>query len=233
MQKATGDILAYLNSDDIYLPGALVTVAKFAEQNPDVDLIFGGCQIMDESGNKTGERWGNISSLSEILDLWDVWWKQRNYVQPEVFWTRRIAEKVGSFREDLYFVMDYDYWLKIFLAGGQVGRINKLLSAFRITSVQKSRQSVKVAIELLDVVKPMIWDPKTPILNYHRLKLQSRWLYQQYFLQEIEQSVRAGETKMTRWARLIGTIIRHPKMLANPALFIRIFSVLRRFSFKY
>lgn len=232
LEKASGDILAYLNSDDIYLPGAFFAVAQFVKENPDVDLVYGGCQVIDEFGNKTGERWGDISSLLEILDLWDVWWKKKNFVQPEVFWTRRIAEKTGPFREELYFVMDYEYWLRIFMGGGKSGKINHLLAAFRITSDQKSCQSAKVAVELLDVVKPVLWDPNTPIQNYHRLKLQSRWLYQQYFLKEVEKSIRAGEKTITRWTRLLATIIRHPRMLFNPALCVRVLSILRRFSFK-
>ena len=102
IQRATGDIIAYLNSDDYYLEGSLARVAEHFSRHPDVDLIHGRCRIVDERGVKIGERKGSIARYDEILDLWDVWWKERNFVQPEVFWTKRIADKIGNFREDLF-----------------------------------------------------------------------------------------------------------------------------------
>jgi len=53
-------------------------------------------------------------------------------VQLEVFWTKRIGGKVGPFREDLFWVMDYEYWLRILAAGGWVGFVNAELAAFRL-----------------------------------------------------------------------------------------------------
>jgi len=228
MERATGNILAYLNSDDLYLPGTLFTVAEYAMRNPEVDLVYGGCRVIDAEGNKTGERWGDISGISELIDLWDVWWKRRNYVQPEVFWTRRIAEKAGPFREDLYFVMDYDYWVRIFLAGGKAGMINNELAAFRITPEQKSRQSAKVALELLQVIEPVLWNKRLPIPLWQRYQLRSRWLYQRYFLPEVEKSLAAGEKTFARRLRLLGVIARHPGMLAFGGLHARMFSGLHR-----
>ncbi len=55
-----------------------------------------------------------------------------NLVQLEVFWTKRIGGKVGPFREDLFWVMDYEYWLRILAAGGWVGFVNAELAAFRL-----------------------------------------------------------------------------------------------------
>ena len=63
----------------------------------------------------------------------------RNFVQPEVFWTRRVALKVGPFHEDLSWVMDYDFGSDP-AAGGKVGFINERLAAFQIHSQQKSTQ---------------------------------------------------------------------------------------------
>ena len=52
--------------------------------------------------------------LRRNLDLWDVWWNKRNFVQPEVLWTKRITDKIGPFREDLFWVMDYEYGFVFF-----------------------------------------------------------------------------------------------------------------------
>src|SRR5262245_11946447 len=59
--RATGDIVAYLNSDDYYLDGALQRVADYFVINPEVDLIHGRCRVVDESGTKVSERVGSIA----------------------------------------------------------------------------------------------------------------------------------------------------------------------------
>ena len=97
--------MAYLRNGrrDYYLDGAFERVADAYRDNPNVDLWHGRCRIVDQFGAKVDERIGSIKRYDEILDLWDVWWKRRNFVQPEVFWTKRIGKKVGAFREDLTF----------------------------------------------------------------------------------------------------------------------------------
>jgi glycosyltransferase involved in cell wall biosynthesis len=72
LQRATGHIVAYLNSDDCYLAGTLVRVADHFVRRPDVNLVHGRCRIIDERGVKIGERKGSITRYDEILDLWDV-----------------------------------------------------------------------------------------------------------------------------------------------------------------
>ncbi|WP_413171239.1 glycosyltransferase family 2 protein [Anabaena azotica] len=211
--KATGDIIAYLNSDDYYLPETLFKVAEHFRQFPDTDLLHGICRYVNEEGEKIGEQFGNIQKLEEILNLWDVWWKKRQFVQPEVFWTRRITEKVGLFKEELYFVMDYDYWCRIIQEGGIVQRIDSELSCFRLTTEQKSNQSQEVANELLDLVRPILWDKNVNISLKKRLMLQGKWLYQVKFLHMIEKSVSNNEGKLIRWVKTIKLIAQYPQIL--------------------
>src|SRR5262245_9613026 len=163
LQRATGDIIAYLNSDDYYLPGSFARVASYFRAHPEVDLLHGRCRSVDVSGKKIGERFGSIASFAEILDLWDVWWQKRNFVQPEVFWTKRITDKVGLFREDLYWVMDYEYWARILRAGGRVGRLDAELACFRFHPEQKSTRPERTSEELLNVVQAWIWDKGSPL----------------------------------------------------------------------
>ena len=228
MLHANGSILAYINSDDFYLPDAFFTVAKYHLNNQDTDLIYGICSIINESGHETDQMQGDLSNLYEIINLWDVWWNKKNYVQPEVFWTRQATLKTGSFREELHYVMDYDYWLRIFMAGGKAGKIDKPLSAFRITPEQKSRQSLSVAVEILDVVKPVLWNNNIPIPFWYRVKLQSKWLYQHYFMSDVEKSLSAGESKRVRWLRLLLVIARHPKILVNSSFWRRFKSIFHK-----
>jgi glycosyltransferase involved in cell wall biosynthesis len=215
LARATGDIIAYLNSDDFYLDGTLRQVADLFNRHPDLDLFHGRCRVVDQDGAKIGERTGSITRYDEILDLWNVWWGRRNFVQPEVFWTRRIANRVGQFREDLHRVMDYDYWLRVLRAGGQVGFIDAELAAFRLHPDQKSTQPERTAAELLHVVRPYILQRDGSLTYFNRLTLTGEWIFHVGFLKEVEESLARGEGRWRRWARLAAFSFRHPQMLAG------------------
>lgn len=221
LEKATGEILAYLNSDDYYLPGTLHAVAKHFRTHSETDLLHGRCCYVNAQGEPIGEQFANIHTFEEIINLWDVWWQKRQFVQPEVFWTKRISDQIGQFNESLYFVMDYEYWCRILLAGGMVGTIDQPLTCFRFTETQKSNQSEKVAEELLKVVQPWLWNSSTPISWKKRLSLQGQWLYQAVLLKQVERSVRMGSHKFFRWFQLFLVILSHPQILTAPALYHR------------
>jgi glycosyltransferase involved in cell wall biosynthesis len=213
IERATGDILAYLNSDDYYLPGTLFKVAEYFLKFPKTDLLHGRCCYVNEQGKKIGEQFGNIQSLVEILDLWGVWWQQRQFVQPEVFWSRQITNRVGKFREDLHYVMDYDYWCKILQSGGIVGRLDTELSCFRFTATQKSNHSNEVAEELLQVVHPWLWSHQPALSWKNRLRLQGHWLYQAVLMKQIATSVQNGDRQLLRYIKSALTILQHPQIL--------------------
>ncbi|MEP7340416.1 MAG: glycosyltransferase family 2 protein [Acidobacteriota bacterium] len=218
LERATGDIIAYLNSDDYYLPGTLHQVAEYFGQHPDIDLLHGRCRNVDVTGQKIGERFGDISSYAEILDLWDIWWAKRNFVQPEVFWTRRITEKIGHFREELYFVMDYEYWLRILQAGGQVGRLDAELSCFRFQPDQKSNQSERAAAELLAVVRPLLWQHHSALSRKKQIELQGKWLFDVAFRNEAKHLLERGQCRFQRWLRLCWLLMKNPQILTTRML---------------
>jgi glycosyltransferase involved in cell wall biosynthesis len=215
LERSTGDIIAYINSDDYYLPGAFERVADAFLSDPNRDLIHGRCRMIDAAGNKTGEQFGSIERFDEIVDLWGVWWGGRQFVQPEVFWTRRIMDRVGPFREELFFAMDYDYWLRILRARGLVGRIDAELSCFRLTPAQKSSRAIEVADELRGIVHPWIWDRSAPISWSKRVNLKGKWLFDSVFRTEAARSVANRESRFVRWRKLSSLAIRHQHMFAT------------------
>lgn len=222
LKRATGDIIAYINSDDYYLDGAFERVANAYRDNPGVDLWHGRCRIVDQYGAKVDERIGSIKRYDEILDLWDVWWKRRNFVQPEVFWTKRIGEKVGPFREDLHLVMDYEYWLRILSAGGTAGFIDAEVAAFRLQPNQKSTQPARTAEELLQVVQPHIFGPGGGLTLQKRLALQAKWIYHAQFLKEVEQSLDRDEGRWRRLLRLAWFSAINPRVVMAPDFWERV-----------
>ena len=215
MQWVTGEIRAYLNSDDYYLPGAFATVSDCFQARPELDLVHGRCRVVNAQGTNIGGRCGSITRYDEILDLWEVWWCERNFVQPEVFWTGRIAQKIGPFREDLYFVMDYDYWLRILRAGGRVGKLDREVASFRLQPNQKSTQPERTADELLRVARPFIWE-RTPLVSpMRRFELKGKWAFDALFRREAARSLESGEARWKRWCRLAALSLRHPAMFAS------------------
>jgi glycosyltransferase involved in cell wall biosynthesis len=227
MARATGELRAYLNSDDLYLPGALDRIARAWREHPDADLFHGVCRLIGEQGRAIGRRCADIARFDEIVDVWGVWWKQKNFVQPEVFWTKKIADQIGPLREDLYFVMDYDYWARMLRAGARVRPVDEELAAFRLTSTQKSTHSEACAAELLSVAREYLWDRASPLPALLRWKLQAQWLYQTSFLPAVDASVGRGESRPQRLARVAGVLARNPKMLLSASLAQRAWHVVR------
>ncbi|MBM3981781.1 MAG: glycosyltransferase [Planctomycetes bacterium] len=127
----TGEIMAYLNSDDLLLPGALHAVAKFFQDNPAVDAVYGHRVIVNERGAELG-RWVLPQHDAEVLTWAD-------YVPQEtLFWRRRIWDKVGGIDESFRFAMDWDLLLRFQDAGAKIRRLGRFLGAFRVHSSSKT-----------------------------------------------------------------------------------------------
>src|SRR5262249_46729813 len=190
LRRSTGHILAYINSDDYYAPNAFGMAAKAFHDQPQVDFINGRCRYVDAEGNRVGEQFGDISRLDEALDLWNVWWNKRQFVQPETFWRRRIWERVGDFRTDLYIVFDYEYWCRMLLAGAVVHRVDAELSCFRFQPVQKTANRKRTTDEELAVIEKWLWDPDIPLTWSQRRRLQAHWVYDCVFRKTADESLR-------------------------------------------
>jgi glycosyltransferase involved in cell wall biosynthesis len=131
-----GDIMAYLNSDDLLLPGALHYVAHYFHTHPEVDVVYGHRVLIDENGLEIG-RWILPSHQDEILSWAD-------YVPQEtLFWRRSLWEKVGGkIDESFQFAMDWDLLLRFREASAKIVRLPRFLGAFRIHPHQKSSASI-------------------------------------------------------------------------------------------
>ena len=130
IEATSGDIIGWLNSDDIYYPGALQTVLDFFEKYPDVEVVYG-------DGNHIGindeviepyytEDW-DYERLKDVCYL----------CQPAVFFRRRVVEQFGNLDESLYFCLDYEYWLRLGATRPFV-RLDKLLAGSRMYEDNKT-----------------------------------------------------------------------------------------------
>jgi glycosyltransferase involved in cell wall biosynthesis len=128
---ASGDIVAWLNADDRYHPGALNRVAHIMAANPDRALCFGACRIINEEGLEIRrgitcfkEAFFPLSSQFTIQSL--------NYIsQPAMFFRRSALEAAGDLREDMVAAWDYDFTLRLWRQGGAAHVPGAPLADFR------------------------------------------------------------------------------------------------------
>jgi len=130
-QRSTGKIIAWLNSDDTYLPETFYKIMKSFKQNPEADLIFGNIYFVNEHDKKIGEL-----KFTEF-DFETLIYEGGNLHQTGTFWTRKIYEKVGGLDADYKFCMDYDFFCRVANAG-KLYHIRDFLANFRIHANAKS-----------------------------------------------------------------------------------------------
>ena len=136
--KTSGEIMAWLNSDDIMLPGALAYVASYFEKHPRVDVVYGHRILIDEQDQQIG-RWVMPSHSDDVLNWAD-------YVPQEtLFWRRSMWDKVGGrVDESFRFAMDWDLLVRFREAGARFHRLPRFLGAFRIHEQQKTSAEIGV-----------------------------------------------------------------------------------------
>ncbi len=154
MRLATGDILTWLNSDDMLAPGALYAMA-LAFYYSRADIISGVVVLRNDNQTVarhiTGCCDGSLA-LRDLLDLENCWQKGQFWYQPETFFTRRIWEKAGSYvREDLFWSMDYDLWLRFAEQGANLHAIGRDVAWFRLHEEQKTHGQTVFLPELQKV----------------------------------------------------------------------------------
>lgn len=175
LKKATGDILTYINADDVYEKGALKKVAEAYLKNPDALWFAGKGRVIDKNGKEIAKivTWYKsfLLSLNKkylILVL--------NYLmQPSVFLTRKAYKKYGPFTGTKTAVMEYDLWLKLFCIQKPV-IVSHILSSFRLypgsISTSKIREMMK---EDEKIVKKYTRNPL--IILFHRIHNLARSIW--------------------------------------------------------
>ncbi|MDP1620942.1 MAG: glycosyltransferase family 2 protein [Bacteroidales bacterium] len=128
---AKGEIIGWLNSDDMLLPGALQKVVDFFALHPDCLWLYGNCRIIDEQDREIRKwitaykkRLSGKYSFERLLT--------ENFIsQPAVFIRRKAMDAVGQIDIALPTAMDYDLWLRLAKLG-HPGYINDDLACFRV-----------------------------------------------------------------------------------------------------
>jgi len=108
-ERATGEVLCWLNSDDYYLPGVLLTVGRMLAEGAGNYVLTGHCLKVYQDGRPAVKIEGRYENRRRLLQFW----KGYQMHQPATFWRREVFEKVGWLDEELHLIMDFDYWARI------------------------------------------------------------------------------------------------------------------------
>lgn len=130
--RCTGEIMGFLNSDDILLPGALVQIARVFHDHPLIDVVYGNRVLIDTQDNIIG-RWVLPYHDGELL-------RHIDYIPQEtLFWRRSLWERIGGRLDDkLAFALDWELLLRLLDSGGKFFHIPRFLGGFRIHQDQKT-----------------------------------------------------------------------------------------------
>jgi glycosyltransferase involved in cell wall biosynthesis len=213
-QRATGDIRAFINSDDYYLPGVFKCVAQEYMCQP-FDLIAGACRFVDAAGNLISVQKGNPVSLMDFLDI--PRYERSCLTQPEVFWTRRVMDTCGAFREDLKIAFDEEYWIRAVAAGFSIQHVSIQVACFRQYDRQKTRDiagiyadEIRVRREYLQRLPPLVGISQS---DFRRIRNGIRWAEAMICYLHAYEASQGGNFFMALSLWFRGTLSRFPSSL--------------------
>ncbi len=145
--RSKGEILAWLNSDDVFLPGCIFKMANAFQDHPEAGLIFGDVEVINERGNKVGKFEPVHYSFEETLSFRQI------IPQQAAFFRKEVLYSVGLLDPQLDFAMDLDFFIRIG-KNYPVIAIPEVLAQFRMSAVNKgSLKRFKWAPEFVKIAE--------------------------------------------------------------------------------
>ncbi len=174
-KKSTGDLVAWMNSDDIYYPEAFKTIAdSYVSTNGGKDVYFGDKTNIDKDGGIIKKYYYPPFCGWGIMHTTNM-----NISNQSAFWKRSVLEETGYLDEDIQFAMDYEFFLRIWIKGAKFEKVNKILGALRMYDENKSslEEWIKVKNENLIQIKEKYGVNHSPIkkLLYYLYKALFVW----------------------------------------------------------
>jgi len=156
---ASGEILFFLNSDDLLEPGALHEVGAYFARNPNTDAVFGNALWIDGNGNP-------IRPQKEIPLNRFIFLHTYNYVPGmSMFWRRTIYDRVGGFDTSFQLAFDADLWMR-FSEHGTIRHVARQWSRMRSYPEQKSQRLLQTARDEDMLIRSRYWRDQTMPSTY-------------------------------------------------------------------
>ncbi|KRQ14815.1 glycosyltransferase family 2 protein [Bradyrhizobium sp. DASA03076] len=165
------EIMAYLNSDDMLLPGTLAHVVDYFMSHPDVDIVYGNRIFINRDGLEVGRA---------VLPRHDDKTLQyADYIPQEtMFWRKRVWDKIGPIDESFHFAMDWDFILRAQAAGFKFVRLPRFLSCFRIHDAQKTTATYAIGVKEMGILRRRV-------LGFDPTQMQIRRAIAPYLLRQL------------------------------------------------
>jgi glycosyltransferase involved in cell wall biosynthesis len=152
--RASGEILAWLNSDDVYEAGVFAQVAELFQQQPEIDIISGQCRLWYGDGRDLMINPSPLRTFEDFLKINSNWLKGRMIVQPETFFRRRAFEKAKGVREELYYSFDACLWMDLAKSHCAFTSVDRHWANLRMHGGQKTHDLTSAHAEVARVA----WD---------------------------------------------------------------------------
>jgi glycosyltransferase involved in cell wall biosynthesis len=161
IRATSGEIIGWLNSDDIYYPNAISKVVAYFDAHPEVDIVYGQADHIDLEDKAFEEYPSEPWSLERLKETCFI-------CQPALFFRRSIVEKHGLLDESLNYCMDYAYWLRLGKAGVKFAFLQEKLAGSRLYADNKTLGArVKVHAEINDMFRTLFGTvPDRWLFNY-------------------------------------------------------------------
>ena len=199
LRRATGTIASYINSDDLFFPGAFARVAQEFADHGDADFIYGDGDVIDENGLLQWE-WLSRPYDHRVMTSYHFLWNDfTNYImQQSTFWRTRVHDQMGYFDEMFHFALDVEYWIRAGQIGLNLRHVSHKLGKFRLIQGTKSLSS-----------DTAFWGDYLEIFRRYRGNrgMSKFFTYYYYtlakqFNYDIDQMPRREPAVFTRWERL-------------------------------
>jgi glycosyltransferase involved in cell wall biosynthesis len=160
LREATGDVLSWLNSDDVLAEGALAEVGRAFAEDPGLDLVYGNALYVDESGAithadhggfRTGLYYGAFQELERIPYYWAY---VHSVPQPTVFFRRRLLERCGALDESYHFIFDFELFARFVASGARIRKLDRTLAFYRLHAAGKTSGWSRFLVELYRFSRP-------------------------------------------------------------------------------
>lgn len=159
LRMATGDIVAFLNADDIYTEGTLNKVVEYFKDNPDCMWLTGYCKIIDENGKEIRKYVTEYKNSKLRRFSFNQLLIEDSISQPATFWRKELLDEFGYLDESLHFAMDQEYWARI-ASKYKLHLISEYLAKFRFTSETKTGSSIDKTLKESELIAKKYTDNK-------------------------------------------------------------------------
>jgi glycosyltransferase involved in cell wall biosynthesis len=150
-EKATGDILHFLNSDDLLVEGAVERIVQAFQTHPESGVVYGKAKFIDADGKYLHDYPGSEFDIASVYRTWG-----NPVPQPTAFLRRQVFEKFGSPDEAWFYCADFEYWIRISSAT-KFHYLREYLACMRIHADAKTSKMENVmAEELIQLCKQQI-----------------------------------------------------------------------------